>query len=411
MAKRKRVWVSLFLLMVGVAAAVAVSVTILTKKKKADNVDDDGSVVTNVEGIAPTWSPTMSPTFQPTGVSDTPSAIPSALPSTLTGIPSSLPSTVIATSFQPSNSPSSISSQFPTVFPSQNPSSLPSDSSGCNRDGTLPACNTTTFFAIADVPYSDEERLALPQQILSLPEEAEFLIHLGDIRSARDGDRCELNEYQTIAGMLKLSKVPVFLVVGDNEWNDCSNIEESWGYWGQELAQFEDHWEHNFEVFRPANRSENFAFVHKKALYVGLNLVAGNVHNETEWIERLTEESVWTIDLIRNHTGGDLFADHVRSVVIFGHANPSAIHNHFFLPVKEYIRDELDDDIPVMYMNGDAHEWSYDPSYLGENQMLRIQLTGGTSEPPLQVSVTSPDTANASSPEAVFVYDRRLPLE
>jgi hypothetical protein len=61
-----------------------------------------------------------------------------------------------------------------------------------------------------------------------------------------------------------------------------------------------------------------------------------------------------------------------------------------------------------MYMNGDAHVWSYDPTYLGVEQMLRIQLTGGTTEPPLQVIVAPTDDPVDSNAESVFLYDRRL---
>jgi hypothetical protein len=46
------------------------------------------------------------------------------------------------------------------------------------------------------------------------PDNAEFLIHLGDIRSAQKENACVLSDYQDIATVLKLSRVPVFLVPG-----------------------------------------------------------------------------------------------------------------------------------------------------------------------------------------------------
>lgn len=59
-----------------------------------------------------------------------------------------------------------------------------------------------------------------------------------------------------------------------------------------------------------------------------------------------------------------------------------------------------------MYMNGDAHVWEYKQKFYGQSNFLRIQLTGGTSEPPLKAVV------NACSYRGIaadtFTYDRRL---
>ena len=79
-----------------------------------------------------------------------------------------------------------------------------------------PSCieSSSRFYVIGDVPYSTSESIELEQQILSLPSDAEFLIHVGDIRSARDGRKCEIDEYHEVAEILKLSNVPVFIVLG-----------------------------------------------------------------------------------------------------------------------------------------------------------------------------------------------------
>jgi hypothetical protein len=95
-----------------------------------------------------------------------------------------------------------------------------------------------------------------------------------------------------------------------------------------------------------------------------------------------------------------------NAIVIFGHANPTSDHSKFFGPVRLFIQNELQNRIPIMYMNGDEHLWHYEPNFFNQKNFLRIQLTGGTSEPPLKVSV------NASSADhgvnGAFSYDRRL---
>ena len=194
----------------------------------------------------------------------------------------------------------------------------------------------------------------------------------------------------------------------DNEWNDCSNMDTAWKLWKQELSRFEDNWDHNFKVYRPIDRPENFSFTHKKNLFIGLNIVGGRVHDQAEWTLRLTEQVVWATGLMKAHTSGSLVVEQVRSIVIFGHANPTLLHDSFFGPLKIFIHDELANDIPVLYLNGDGHLWSYDSSFFGVEQLLRIELTGGTTEPPLQMIVAPSDDAVNNNAESVFLYDRRL---
>lgn len=174
------------------------------------------------------------------------------------------------------------------------------------------------------------------------------------------------------------------------------------------MSHFEDNWDHNFQVDRPSDRPENFSFTHKKNLFIGLNIVGGRVHDPAEWTLRLTEQVAWATGLMKAHTTGNMVVDQVRSIVIFGHANPTAVHDSFFVPLKTFIRDELASDIPVLYLNGDGHLWSYDSSFFGLKQLLRIELTGGTTEPPLQLIVAPSDDAVSNNAESVFLYDRRL---
>jgi hypothetical protein len=123
------------------------------------------------------------------------------------------------------------------------------------------------------------------------------------------------------------------------------------------------------------------------------------VHSSTEWASRLTDEVEWTKSLILQFT-------EANAIVIFGHADPTNNHALFFDPLQSFIQNNLQNRIPIMYMNGDSHKWHYQPNFYGQKNFLRIQLTGGTTEPPLKVCV------NASSAyqgvESAFSYDRRL---
>ena len=60
----------------------------------------------------------------------------------------------------------------------------------------------------------------------------------------------------------------------------------------------------------------------------------------------------------------------------------------------------------MLYLNGDKHEWLYEPFFLDQPSFLRLMVTGGTSEPPLKVMVhANGETADI---EDAFSYDRQL---
>lgn len=75
----------------------------------------------------------------------------------------------------------------------------------------------TRFYAIGDVPYTNRESNELKVQIEELQKDAEFLIHVGDIRSARDGSACVIEEYHAVADILNKSHAPVFIVLGGKQ--------------------------------------------------------------------------------------------------------------------------------------------------------------------------------------------------
>jgi hypothetical protein len=232
--EKKKVILAVFLV---VAAVVAVGMSVAMLINKGNNVmavdpSDPNAAVTNGENPTPTpsstWiqavldspSPTEVPSVQ---ASHAPSDAPTTSPSTMTEEPSHRPSDrptqrpavvkSVSPTSQPSLIPSKVSSNTPSVSPSVANSQRPD---GCRRNQELgnAVCRITVFYAIADVPYTNAEVLALPQQIMSLPDNAEFLIHLGDIRSAANGKECLVSEYKDIADTLKLSRVPVFIVPG-----------------------------------------------------------------------------------------------------------------------------------------------------------------------------------------------------
>jgi len=245
----------------------------------------------------------------------------------------------------------------PTLAPNLSPSALPSRQPTKTLVTEMPTAShpkidvveTTAFLVIGDVPYNVQQARELAVQMDNIAAgSADFVVHVGDIRSAADGARCSLAEYQAVEDILKRSKVPMFVIPGDNEWNDCPNRVQAWDYWTATFQSFEGkHWGHDFVIERMSDRPETFSFEWRGSLFVGLNLVGGTVHNQSEWQIRLTDQVEWVKALMRQHQ---------KPTIVFGHANPVNNHDAFFYPLRDFVRDELRNSIPLLYVNGDKHQ-------------------------------------------------------
>ncbi len=244
------------------------------------------------------------------------------------------------------------------------------------------------FSAMGDVPYLPQEYLSLPQQIAGLPPESKFVVHLGDIKTGKAP--CIEAIYESVAGILAKSKCPLFIIPGDNEWNDCANPDDGWALWLKYFNRFDEKWKPDFTVVRQKNRDENFAFVESEVLFIGINIVGGRVHDADEWKRRHAENLEWTRQNLELHRGT------IRSAVIFGHAMPVKVHDDYFQGLSDAaIKFEK----PILYLHGDGHKWIHDRPFKAQN-ILRIQVDMGGIAPPIKVTVTI-------DPKEPFVVDRR----
>ncbi len=253
------------------------------------------------------------------------------------------------------------------------------------------ATGKVTFYAMGDVPYAPNEDKLLPKQIAALPQDAEFVVHVGDIKKGKPP--CHEAVYEKVAGMLASPRPPVFIIPGDNEWNDCvePEPEQAWKYWHKHFMRFDSRWKHKLAVSRQPEREENFAFVRGGALFVGINIVGGRVHDSTEWKKRHSECLTW----VRGHLAKS--GREVSSMVLFGHAKPAAKHNDFFQPFN---KEAAKFSKPILYLHGDGHRWIQDRPFPAKN-ILRVQVDQGGIAPPLKVTVTGKSTKP-------FEFDRRL---
>ena len=251
-----------------------------------------------------------------------------------------------------------------------------------------PEKTLVTFYAMGDVPYQPEEDELLPRQIAELPTDAEFVVHVGDIKGG--AAPCDESVYIKVSGMLSKSLAPVFIIPGDNEWNDCTDPAQAWTYWNQYFLRFDRRWNHGFPLFRQLKHEPNFSFVKNGVLFVGLNIVGGHIHDPDEWKQRHAVGVQW----IRRNVAQ--FGDDVGCMILFGHANPQDKHRDFFEP---FSLDAETFSKPILYLHGDGHTWIHDRPFAAKN-ILRVQVDQGGKAPPLKVTVTDHQ-------EEPFQFDRR----
>lgn len=240
-------------------------------------------------------------------------------------------------------------------------------------------------------------------QMGTVPNDAEFVVFVGDLRAS--GPTCVRSDYERASNILKLSRAPVFALIGDNDWTDCPNRDEGLSLWNEYFLNFDTHWNHKFNVQRQTGRPENFSFQNKGSLFIGLNIVGGLPRSAyvDEWNARLTDEVNWSMDLIRSYKSS---TTGTGRIVIFGHANPNSSHDPFFIPLAAFIQNELQNKIPIMYINGDQHMWVYTTNFYNQVSFQRITVTGLGVDPLLKVNVVA-DGQFLPTDQAI-TYDRRL---
>jgi len=238
---------------------------------------------------------------------------------------------------------------------------------------------SVTFSVMADIPYGSTEATVLQQHVAehNLYSPSEFMVHLGDIKSGSGS--CSQSVYTDMAGYMKEMRVPTYIIPGDNEYNDCSNPSQAWGYWEDNLMAFEQ----NFcgvpsTLERQSVRPENFAFTLNGVLLIGLNLVGGSVHDQSEWDTRMQQDADWVSQHFLEK------GPQVRAAVVFGHAGPGGSRDLFF---DQFEQSAIVFGKPVLYMHGDGHSWVNDNPFSALN-ITRVEVDdGGSTVLPVQVTV------------------------
>ncbi len=263
------------------------------------------------------------------------------------------------------------------------------------KDTTPPtnSLDTVIFTVIGDVPYNSDQRDGLISMIQAHNTKAksEFVVHVGDIKPG--ADPCDEPVYQDVNGILKEFTTPTFMLLGDNEYNDCDNPQAALQLWNQYFLNFHQNWAFEHTITYQEDRQENFTWVQDNVIFMGLNLVGSDVHDQAEWDTRLADNGNFLQEVVAAHK------DDSKALVIFGHANMVELGPDKFKPFTDVLRSVANDfDKPILYMQGDGHFWFMNRPY-EEMNLLRVQIEGGANA--VQV-VVNPNK------EQPFSFDRNF---
>lgn len=248
-----------------------------------------------------------------------------------------------------------------------------------------------SFGAMGDGPYSPAEWPVFAKQIYDEGDDprTDFLIFLGDIVRGVD----ELPEwyYSSVSALMKNSRVPMYCVVGDNEWNDLINPDKHFALWRKYFEAIHENFPDRPLTHTQLKQPDNFAFVHKGVLVIGLNLPGGTIHDPDEWKRRHAHNAEWVDQCI------EAYGDDVRAMVVGAQATPALKHERFFGPFTKLVKAWGK---PALYLHGDGHTYEVHPQWRAQN-LTRVQVDQVGKAGPLMVTVTT----DAEEP---FKFDRRL---
>jgi len=275
----------------------------------------------------PTPSPfTSAPSKEPT--TDQPTNIPTvATPSPTSSAPITAFTTVEPTS-APFKAPSTskpstnetivapISTTSPTTSPSKSPTTekptvsleptlSPTEQSLLTTGHAAYDAQDVHFYLVSDDLYVRQE---WKKQFGELSNSrARFMIHVGSATPISED--CPEEAYSRTETSLSFSPVRTFSLPGNDDYPNCPDRSLAWKHYSDHLMNVnKKYWSDTsrYQVKRDPERPENFAFIFRRTLFVGLNMVSNEGEDETatrleqnlQWVYKNAEPHEDNIDVI-----------------------------------------------------------------------------------------------------------------
>jgi len=250
-------------------------------------------------------------------------------------------------------------------------------------DGTM---GTVTFYVTADVPYDADEEADLVHDLAKIAPTTSFAVHVGNIQDAAV-NLCDPNHYRHVAELMEEhSPKTVFIVPGQEDWANCPDPYAAWQNWYDQFQFFNNRWDNTdnkgeFDVFHQKNQLENWAFLHREVLFLGVHSVGGTIVNQTATNARAERNYDWVAGMTETHRSK------IRSVVVFGNAKPGFEGSiMFFAQLEDFMRTF---DLPLMYVHAASGVGGIEhhKAFLDTPLFTALQVETGVNSPPLRVNV------------------------
>ncbi|CAJ1944299.1 unnamed protein product [Cylindrotheca closterium] len=208
-----------------------------------------------------------------------------------------------------------------------------------------PGCDIgdpVSIYAMSDTPNNMEDAKEVFRSITLLDQDADFLVHLGNVQA-----RCDERRYDMTADLFKRSSLPTFAVPGSEDWLDCFDPAESLNLWRERFVDFEQNFDFDGRVYRNEDYPENFAVVRSGVLFVGLHMVSGPSVDPDEWEER-------RVSMLKFYFGmANMNRANFRAVVLMGNSSEKPELQPFF---KDFFKSLEPIGKPVLYLHANDEE-------------------------------------------------------
>ena len=196
-----------------------------------------------------------------------------------------------------------------------------------------------------------------------------FIVHVGDIKYGQVTN-CLPEYYSDVAEIfahksnaLHYDTRDVFFLIGDNDWNDCNDPDSAFSYWMNNFGNgqktngkntgpnpygfgtmsnpnieviYDEQGNQDGSTVYPSSAS-NFAFYHRRVLFVGINQVSGSdVGDESE---RVRNNFLWVKNNMEKYASQGM-----RTLVVFAHSYMSGARQTYFgSPFQELLSNAYPD--------------------------------------------------------------------
>ncbi len=114
---------------------------------------------------------------------------------------------------------------------------------------------------------------------------------------------------------LSNSPIPVYSIPGDNDYPKCTNSSEGWENYQRYMMNINTkYWDIplEYDVKRQVHRQENFSFLYRRVLFIGLNMVS-NVDDEWETAFRVQDNIDWVSETV------EAYWDNIDAIFVMGY--------------------------------------------------------------------------------------------